>query len=142
MQNAIKIILVALIPYFSGCAVATMTVAGTGASLGVSYTITNIAEKTFNFPLTDVDEATFQALKKLNFNMVKYEDLGEERKIRVAAKDRDIRIKLERITTATTQMRVDARTWPFFKDRATAVEVIHQVLKILEPDAFALVQND
>lgn len=129
--NTLFIIL--MLPLVLGCAVAALTAAG--ASLGVSYTITNIAYKTFNFPLGHVNKATVEALGKMDFTIVAYNNIGEERKIVVAAKDLDIRIKLERITSSTTRIMVDARKWPFFKDKATALEIIYQICNVLDPKA-------
>ena len=125
------LIIILMLPLVLGCAVAALTAAG--ASLGVSYSITNIAYKTFNFPLGHVDKATVEALEKMDFTIVAYNNIGQERKIVAAAKDLDIRIKLARISSTTTQIRVDARKWPIFKDKATALEIICQVYKILDP---------
>lgn len=133
MANLNRLLLFLIIPFVAGCAVAAITAAG--ASLGVSYTVTNIAYKTFNFPLASVDKATTEALNKMDMKLVIHENIGEQTRIVAAAKDLDIRIKLEPITSTTTQIRIDARKWPCFKDKATALEIIYQVNSILDPQA-------
>lgn len=135
MAHLNKLLIILMVPFLSGCAVAAITAAG--ASLGVSYTITNIACKTLNFPLGRVDKATVKALKKMDMSITAHESTGEEKRIIAAAKDLDIRIKLEPITSMTTKMNVDARKGPFLKDRATALEIIHQVCRILDPNALS-----
>jgi len=128
-----------LLPFTFGCAAAALTVAG--ASIGVDYSITNVAYKTFNHRMDDVDDATVRALKKLGIKIADRYNYNGRRHFQAFAKDRDIRIDLERITAQTTQIRVDARTWPFFKDKATASEIIYQVFKILDSNG-AIAESD
>jgi len=99
----------------------------------VSYTITNVAYKTFNFPQARVKVAAVEALKRMDMTILAYEKIGVERRIIAAAGELDINIKLEPITSTTTQMKVDVRKWPFLKDKATALEIIYQTNDILDP---------
>ncbi len=112
---------------FMGCA----TVAVTGAGVGVNYTITNVAYKTFTYPLNRVDRATIRALKKMDIKVIDDSKTEKGRRIKAATKELDIIIDLEKITARVTEIRVDARKSAILKDKATAAEIINQVGKNL-----------
>jgi hypothetical protein len=116
------------IPLLLGCTAIALT--GTGA--GISYTISNVAYRSFNSPLDQVHQATVAALKKMDIKI--YGDSRSEngRTITADTKDLDIVINLEEVTSKTTQIKVDARKRFVLKDKATAAEIINQVGKILE----------
>lgn len=111
------------IPFMLGCA----AVALTGAGLGVSYTFTNVAYRSFNSPLDQVHMATRSAFQKMDIKIIDDSDSQGQRTIRAATAKLDISINLEKITPKTTQIKVDARRNVVLKDKATAVEIIHQV---------------
>jgi hypothetical protein len=144
LMNAINILyrllIILLLPLISGCAVAAISAAG--ASMGVSYTMNNIAYKTFNFRAALVEEATVEALEKMEFLVAEHENYGIDKDFRAYAKDLDIRITLESLSAKTTRMTVDARKRPFFKDKATALEIIYQASKILEPEVGAGINTE
>ena len=131
MKYVAKWVFIVSLALSTGCAAATITAAG--ASLGITYSLTNIAAKTFNFTVPEVDKATAQALKKMAIKITEHYRENGKLHYMAVAKDRDIRVSIEPITATTTQIQVDARTWPFFKDKATATEIIYQIFKILEP---------
>ena len=56
------------------------------------------------------------------------------RKIVAQAGDRTIEIELDRVTSQTTRMRVNAKQGMFFKDRATAAEIIIQTERRLDDE--------
>ncbi len=56
------------------------------------------------------------------------------RKIVAAAGDRTIEIEIDRLTSQTTRMRVNAKQGAFFKDRATAAEIIIQTERTLDDE--------
>jgi hypothetical protein len=56
-------------------------------------------------------------------------------KISAKAGDRDVDIELDRLTSQTARMRVDATLKWIFKDRATAVEIIAQTAHTLDDQA-------
>jgi len=62
------------------------------------------------------------------------------RKIVAVASDRAIEIELDRLTSQTTRMRVNVKQGWFFKDRATATEIIIQTERTLD-DEPALVKK-
>ncbi len=113
-----------------GCAAAGLTLFGVGAGVstgtGVSYTLDSIAYKTFTAPVEDLQSATLKSLKRMDIT-VKESKPGESgRKIMAVAGDRTIEIELDRLTARTSRMQVVAKQGWFFRDRATATEIIIQ----------------
>lgn len=125
-----------------GCeavAVTTLGVAmGTGAGTAVSYTLDGIAYKTFTAPAPRVRQATLAALRKMDFKVQPagapqgVSQNGASPAIVATAKSREIEIEVEPLTSQTTRLRVVARDGIFFKDKATATEIIYQVADVLE----------
>ena len=111
----------------SGCA----AVALTGAGVGVSYTLSNVAYRSFSSPGDQVHKATVDALKKMGIKIVDDYKTENGRTIIASTKELDIVIDLEEVTSKTTQIKVDARKRVVLKDKATAAEIINQVGKIL-----------
>jgi hypothetical protein len=118
---------VLLILFLSGCT----AVALTGAGVGVSYTLSNVAYRSFSAPVDRVHDATIAALKKMGIHIIDDTRSGEGRTITAVTSELDITINLEKITSKTTQVKVDARKNMLLKDKATAAEIINQVGKIL-----------
>lgn len=56
------------------------------------------------------------------------------RRLVAIAGDRTIEIELDWLTAQTTRMRVNAKQGTFFKDRATAAEIIVQTERTLEDE--------
>jgi len=112
----------------SGCT----AIAVTGAGVGVSYTLSNVAYKSFSSPVDQVHQATIAALKKMDIKIIEDSASENGRIITAVTKELDIVIDLEEITLKTTQIKVDARKKVFLKDKATAAEIINQVEKKLE----------
>ena len=106
-------------------------VAVTGAGVGINYTITNVAYKTFNSSLDEVEKATITALRRLDIKFIARKDTEKGRRIKAATAELDIIIDLERITSRATKIKVDARKDVVRKDKATAAEIIHQVERAL-----------
>jgi hypothetical protein len=122
-----KYFIVFLLPLLSGCT----AVALTGAGVGASYTLSNVAYRSFSSPRDQVHHATIDALKKMDINIIDDRRSEDRRTITAATKELDIVIILEEITAKTTQVKVDARRRVVLKDKATAAEIINQVGKIL-----------
>lgn len=122
-----KYFVIFLLPLLSGCA----AVALTGAGVGVSYTLSNVAYRTFSSPGDQVHTATVDALKKMGIKIVDDYKSENGRTINASTKELDIEINLEEVTLKTTQIKVDARKSIVLKDKATAAEIINQVGKIL-----------
>jgi hypothetical protein len=123
-----KCFVVFLLLLLSGCT----AVALTGAGVGVSYTLSNVAYRSFSSPLDRVHHATIAALKKMDIKISEDTNSEDGRSITAATKELDIVINLEKVTSKTTQVKVDARKQVVLKDKATAAEIINQVGKILE----------
>lgn len=111
----------------SGCA----TLLVTGASGGVAYTVTNIAYKTESFPIDKVESATRRALKNMGMVFTGKEKIEDGIRITAVTEGLDIYIDLERITSKSTKISVDARKNLVLKDKATATEIIAQIEKFL-----------
>ena len=118
----------------SGCALCLGVVpaAVSGGAAGVDYTFTNSAYKTISAPVADVEAALKKALKKMDIKETKRK--AEEDKVIVTAVtgDLDIYIDLEKVTPTATNIKVNAKKGVFFKDKATATEIIVQTENNLE----------
>ena len=139
MTNSVQGFLKMAVPLFfilmlSGCAVLPFAVpaAFSGGAAGVNYSFTNIAYKTISYPAADVEAALYEALKKVNIRVMKRETDGALVSVTAATDHLDIYIDLEKVTPTLTNIKVNAKRGPFFKDKATATEVILQTLEQLE----------
>jgi hypothetical protein len=122
-----KCFVVFIFPLLSGCTAMALT----GAGVGVSYTLSNVAYRSFSSPVDRVHPATIDALKKMDIKVIDDSKSEGGRTITAATKELDIVINLEKVTSKTTQIKVDARERVVLKDKATAAEIINQVGKIL-----------
>ncbi|MGE5318750.1 MAG: DUF3568 family protein [Hyphomicrobiaceae bacterium] len=115
----------------AGCDPISLTAASLGASMGVSHTINGIIYRTFTAPMRTVELGSVQAMRDMGVKVVSRStnDAGE-RVINATAKDRDIEVLLEPITTRTTRMRVIASNG-LLTDSATAQEILHQTERVL-----------
>ena len=103
----------------------------TGAGVGASYTLSNVAYRSFSSPGDQVHQATIAALKKMDIKIIDDSKSEDGRIISAVTKELDIVIHIEEVTPKTTQLKVDARKRVILKDKATAAEIINQVGKIL-----------
>ena len=122
----------------SGCAAIGLTLigvgAGTAAGTGVSYTLDSIAYKTFTAPEEGLRAATLKTLKRMDIELKENQPTESGRKLLAVAGDRTIEIELDRLTSKTSRMRVNVKQGRFFKDRATATEIIVQTERTLEDE--------
>lgn len=113
-----------------GCAAVGLTFLGVSAGVaggtGTSYTLDSVAYRTFTTPLDDLRRATQGALKRMDITVQTDETTAEGRRLVAQASDRSIDIELERLTARTTRMRVSVKHGWFFRDRATAGEIVAQ----------------
>jgi len=111
----------------SGCATIAISALGVGAGLGIPYVFTNCADRTVNFSLDQVNRAAPLVLKKMDIVVYArtWTQTGET--IRATADEIDIQIEMQRVTSKTTRITVDAKKSQFVKDRATAEEIIKQL---------------
>lgn len=122
--------------FLSGCSSVALPIAipilVSGAGGGIAYTVTNVAYKTFSYPIGDVEAATHRALEKMRIEELERKGSGDGVRIRAKTKRLKIYIDLEVVTTRTTRIEVNAKKMGFLKDKATATEIITQTERFLE----------
>ncbi len=125
-------------PAGSGCAAIGLTLFGVGAGVsagtGVSYTLDSIAYKTFTVSEGGLRAATLKTLKRMDMEVKENQPTDAGRKIMAQAGDREVEIEVDRLTGKTSRMRVNVKQGWFFKDRATAAEIIIQTERTLEDE--------
>jgi len=107
-----------------------------GAGVGASYTLSNVAYRSFSLPVDRVHQATISALKKMDIKIIEDNKSEDGRTITADTEELDIVIDLEEVTSKTTKVKVDARKRVVLKDKATAAEIINQVGKSWESKTF------
>ena len=121
--------------WFSGCASIGMTLFGVGAGVAtgtsVSYTLDGVAYRTFTASLPQVESATRTALDRMGIRVATTSRTDQGKAIHAISNDREIEIELEMVISKTTRIRTVAKQGIFFKDRATAAEIIYQTEKVL-----------
>ena len=120
----------------SGCAAGVgLTLFGVGAGVtagtSVAYTLDGVAYRTFTVPLPQVESATRTALDRMGIKVDSTANTDQGKSLRATSNDRDIEIELEMVSSKTTRIRTVAKQGIFFKDRATAGEIIIQTEKVL-----------
>lgn len=121
-----------------GCAGVGLALFGVGTGVtgatGVSYTLDSVAYKTFAVSEPELRAATIKTLSRLAMPVTENEPTESGRLITAAAGDRTVGIELDRITARTSRMRVSVKQGWFFKDRATAGEIVAQTWQTLGND--------
>jgi len=119
----------------TGCAAVGLTLFSVGAGVttgtSVAYSLDGIAYKTFTAPLPQVESATRTALDRMGIKIEATSKMEQGKAIKAQANDREIEIELEMVSKKTTRIRTVAKQGIFFKDRATATEIIIQTEKAL-----------
>ena len=137
-QNSVRTFLLSgvIFVFLNGCAApVALTLFGVGAGVStgtaVSYTMDGIAYRTFTAPLPQVERATRMALNDMGMKVESAEKTDEGKAIKARGIDREIEIELQAVSSKTTRIRTVAKDGIFFKDRATATEIILQTERIL-----------
>ena len=121
--------------WLNGCVGVGMTLFGVGAGVAtgtsVAYTLDGIAYRTFTASLPQVENATRTALDRMGIKVDSTAKTDQGKAIRATSNDREIEIELEMVSSKTTRIRTVAKQGIFFKDRATAGEIIIQTEKVL-----------
>ena len=119
-----------------GCAAVGLTLFATGAGVaagqGTAYTLDGIAYRTFTAPIDDMRRATLASFRRMDIAVERDQVTDEGRELVAKAADRTVYVEFERLTTRTTRMRVTAKQGWFFRDRATAGEIIAQTERSLD----------
>ncbi|MFQ5586889.1 MAG: DUF3568 family protein [Thermodesulfobacteriota bacterium] len=137
-QSLKKLIVLSLLLVITGCGALPIAITAlipavlSGAGGGVAYTITNVAYKTFSYPIEEVEGANKKALEKMDIEVVERKHKEDKVKITAETKRLKIYITLEIITPATTKIKVNAKRMVVLKDKPTATEIIEQTGKFLE----------
>ncbi len=122
----------------AGCAAVGLTLLGVGAGVsagtGTSYTLDSIAYKTFTASEVEIEAATLRTLTRMDITVNENQPTESGRRIAAVAGDRTVEIKLDRLTGRTARMRVTVKQGWFFRDRATATEIIVQTVRTLEEE--------
>lgn len=117
----------------SGCVAIALTAGSVAAGAGVNHTLSGIVYKTFAASLAETRLASLKTLKRMDMDVLKDEKTEEGWLIMATANERKIDIELEELTKRTTRMRVVANKGQiFFKDSATATEIIQQTADSLD----------
>ena len=121
--------------WLNGCIGVGMTLFGVGAGVttgtSVAYTLDGIAYRTLTASLPQVENATRTALDRMGIKVASTAKIEQGKAIHATSNDREIEIELEMVSTKTTRIRTVAKQGIFFKDRATATEIIIQTEKVL-----------
>jgi hypothetical protein len=132
MRRLLPILGLLAVLQLSGCVAAALTAGGVAGGAGVNHTLSGIVYKTFTTPVKELRVATLKTLNRMQMKVDgdKQAEFGWQ--INASAFDRTIDIELERLTPATTRMRVSTSKDTFFKDSATSTEIILQTAQIVE----------
>ncbi|HXV78238.1 MAG TPA: DUF3568 family protein [Candidatus Binatia bacterium] len=133
------VLLLGILPLLNGCAAVGLTMLGVGAGVAtgtsVGYTLDGYAYRTFTAPLPQVESATRTALNKMGIKVDATAKTEQGKALAATGNDREIEVEFEIISSNATRMRTVAKQGIFFKDRATATEIILQTEKVLVMDA-------
>ncbi len=137
-----RLLAIALLCVFGqGCAAVGVALLGTAASTatktGVSYTLDNRAHKTFTAPMGQVKASLLAALREMAFPIETDESTEEGERIVARVEGREVEAELEPITLKTTKVKVIVREGWFWKDRATAEELIEQTSRDVDATILA-----
>jgi len=106
---------------------------GLAAGAGVDHTLSGITYKTFSVSRNQLRFATLKTLHRMDMKVTTDKRTKALHIIEAVALDRIIEIELEPLTRRTTRMRVVANQGQiFFKDSATATEIIVQTATTLD----------
>ena len=109
--------------------------AGAGISAGYEHTVNGIVYKTFAAPKEEVRVAILNALKRMAMPITVDQASEGGWMLTATANKRTIDIELQALTPQTTRMRVVANDGAiFFKDAATAEEIISQTAQVVVDD--------
>jgi hypothetical protein len=129
MRGLGAVILVGVL-MLQGCVIVAVGVVAAAAA-GVTYTLTGVAEKTFNEPFDSVGDALQKALISLDIktgNPRNIEKGGRVVKTEIEAFTRDttIKIDIERVGDTATKVTVDASRNYLMRDKDTATQILNQ----------------
>ena len=106
--------------------------AGVGSGTAVSYAMNGYAYRTFAAPLPTVERAALRTIKAMGFRLDSQEDVkNATRLVKASGNERNVEVRLERVTDRTTRIRTVVSQGAFLRDKATATEIIIQTEQVL-----------
>lgn len=139
MKNFRAVFLLCGMMLLPGCAGIALTAGSMAAGQGLNHTLSGISYKTFATPLDEMRVATFRTLDRLGMDVTGQVKTEFGWSITAVAYKRTIDIELEALTSRATRMRVVANKGDiFFKDAATATEIIIQTAETLQMEMEAV----
>ncbi len=131
-----KVLIVAFsLMALQGCAAVALTAGSMAADAGIEHTLSGISYKTFVSTMDDARYAVFKTLDRLDMDIADQTQTKDGWVIFALANDRTIEIELEAVTHRVTRIRVIAHKGSFFfKDAATATEIIVQMAETMAAD--------
>lgn len=135
-RNSIRVVvLLGILPFLNSCAAVALTMFGVGAGVAtgtsVGYTLDGYAYRTFTASLPQVESATRTALNRMGIKIGATAKTEQGKAIAATGNEREIEVELEVVSSNATRIRTVAKQGFFFKDRATATEIILQTEKVL-----------
>jgi hypothetical protein len=133
-----------------GCALVAVPALGSAAASGSASALVGagagsikggVVYRTFDASLRDVYAAVQRTLSRLEFPAPEEQIKQEHVTLNTAAIERRVRIDLQPITPALTQVRVTAVIGLAEKDLATATTLVDLMAEALEPETRALSQE-
>ncbi|HYE92280.1 MAG TPA: hypothetical protein VEA38_14725 [Terriglobales bacterium] len=118
----------------AGAALGGAFSAGAGAAVhaGKEYTRGGVVYRTFTMPLPALRDVLGDALERMEIAIIRDEPDGDQRVLLAAARDREVKLRLEPVTRTVTQLRLVVGKGTFGKDRATATEIMEQTERLVE----------
>ena len=139
MKNFRAVFLLCGMMLLPGCAGIALTAGSMATGQGLNHTLSGISYKTFATPLDEMRVATFRTLDRLGMDVTGQVKTEFGWSITAVAYKRIIDIELEALTSRATRMRVVANKGDiFFKDAATATEIIIQTVETLQMEMEAV----
>jgi hypothetical protein len=105
--------------------------AGVGSGTAVSYAMNGYAYRTVTAPLPRVEKAAVRTIHGMGFKLTSQEPTKMGKTLHAAGNERDIEVRLERVSDKTTRIRTVVSQGTFLRDKATATEIIVQTEEAL-----------
>lgn len=132
---AVAAVLLAATAVLPGCAAVALSAVGPAAEFGIENATSGTTAKTYTASLHELRLAALKSLSRMEMDVTA--DGGDETEweIEAEAADSTIEVELESLTPKTTRVEVSAGDGlPFFRDDATAQEVVAQISEALRQD--------
>jgi hypothetical protein len=119
----------------TGCIAVALSLFGVAAGIGggtaVSYALNGYAYRTVTAPIAQVERASVRTIQRMGFHLESREPTKDGRTLHASSNDRQVEVRLEKISDKTTRIRTVVSQGAFLRDRATATEIIVQTEEAL-----------